>query len=350
MAKELKLRYVNELAGTFVLATLLVVIAGVILVGRAQGWFTPVGHVTLNLPEAGSLGLERGAAVLILGTSAGTIDDITVTDDGRMVATASIRRDFMRFVREDSVAVIRMTLGVGDAYVEISRGSGAALPAAEPTIPALADEGPTQAIGELTTAIRKEVVPTLQELRRGLHQYSQLAAELRDPAGPFQESLARIRDITAQVDSGQGLAGRLLRDEQWADDVEGLLTKLDAAAGETERLVAALRQSADRVPKIGDSVDAQIAELTKLTAETRTTLRAAQVVLKNMEGATAEMPETVRAVNRTMQELPALVLQANETLRQTQRLVEAMQRNWLISPGIGEDAPARLRPGQAGGP
>jgi hypothetical protein len=50
-----------------------------------------------------------------------------------------------------------------------------------------------------------------------------------------------------------------------------------------------------------------------------------------------------------MQDLPALVLQANETLRQTQRLVEAMQRNWLIGPYVGDEAAGHLRPGQAGG-
>jgi phospholipid/cholesterol/gamma-HCH transport system substrate-binding protein len=348
MAKPFKLRYVNEIAGTFVLAFVLLVLGGVILVGRAQRWFTPVQRITLVLPPEGSLGLERGATVLVMGTSAGTVNDITVRGDGQMVAELRVRQDFMRFVRADSRVVIKRTLGVGDAYIEIGRGTTGVVPNSG-SMQAVADQGPSQAMEELTTAIRVEVVPALQELRHSLQEYGKLAEELRNPKGTFQVAIGRVGQVAGDMNGGEGLAGRLLHDRKMADEVEGLLTKLTASAEQTQALIADLRETSGRMPKIADSVEAQIRELSTLTAQTRETLAEAQGVLKDMRATTAQLPGTVKAVDRTVADLPALVMQANETMRQTQRLVEAMQRNWLISPYVGDEAAGRLRPGQAGG-
>jgi phospholipid/cholesterol/gamma-HCH transport system substrate-binding protein len=349
MAKPFNLRYVNEIAGAFVLGAVVLCIGAIFVVGRAQRWFTPVRTMTLVLPAEGSLGLERGASVMVLGTSAGTVNDITVSEDGRMLATIDVRADFMRFIRANSIAIIRRTFGVGDAYVEISRGTGPALPTFQPAIKAIADAGPTQAVEQLTTAVREEVVPTLRELRVSLLEYRKLAASLQDPNGALQASLVHFQSIAADMDKGDGLAGRLLRDPGMADKAQALLDRLNSSAEQTQQLIAELRQTSARLPKIADSADTQLRELTALTAQTRETLQQAQGVLKNIQSSTTQLPETMKAVDQTAQDLPALLLQANETLRQTQRLAEAMQRNWLLGSSVSPDSPARLRPSQAGG-
>src|SRR4051812_7011229 len=123
MAKQFKSAYANSLAAAFVFVILMLVGLTVVLVGRAQRWFQPVRPLTILLPEEGSLGLREGADVLILGTNVGSVNAIRVNEQGGMEADVSIRRDFSRYVRADSVAVVRRTFGVaGDAYVEISRG------------------------------------------------------------------------------------------------------------------------------------------------------------------------------------------------------------------------------------
>jgi len=46
-----------------------------------------------------------------------------------MEAQANIRRDFFRFVRADSSAVVKRKFGVaGDSFFEITRGQGKPLP------------------------------------------------------------------------------------------------------------------------------------------------------------------------------------------------------------------------------
>src|SRR4051812_34337380 len=107
MEKSFKFRHVNALTGAFVLAAALLVVAGVIFSGHSQRWFARTYAFDVLLPESGAAGLRRGDAVLILGVSAGLVDDIIVSEDGRMKAHVKIRRDFERFVRVDSSASIK---------------------------------------------------------------------------------------------------------------------------------------------------------------------------------------------------------------------------------------------------
>ena len=73
MNKPFKFRYVNEIVGVFVLVVVAALIVGIILAGRAQEWFVPVHHLVLDFPEEGSLGLQKGAEVQILGTPVGVV-------------------------------------------------------------------------------------------------------------------------------------------------------------------------------------------------------------------------------------------------------------------------------------
>ena len=71
MAKPFRFRYVNEIVGGFVMLVVALLVVGVILAGNAQEWFTPVHVVRISFPEAGSLGVQKGAAVMIMGTEVG---------------------------------------------------------------------------------------------------------------------------------------------------------------------------------------------------------------------------------------------------------------------------------------
>lgn len=129
MEERFKFRHVHTITGTFVLVVLGVLITALVFAGRSQRWF--IGNVTLRivLPEAGAAGIRQGSEVYFLGTLMGTVSDVSVDPAGRMEAQVNIRRDFFRFVRADSSAVVKRKFGVvGDAYFEITRGHGQPLP------------------------------------------------------------------------------------------------------------------------------------------------------------------------------------------------------------------------------
>ena len=126
--RQPKFRYTNETVGLFVLITLLIFVAGLIYSGQVRKWFNPGETLKVVLPDEGLFGLTEGSAVEILGTRAGEVRDIVINPDQKIHANVRIDSDMAVFVRSDSKAAIRMTFGIaGDAYLEITRGTGAPL-------------------------------------------------------------------------------------------------------------------------------------------------------------------------------------------------------------------------------
>ncbi len=295
MSKPFKFRYVNEIVGTFVLLVVAALIAGIILAGRAQDWFEPVHEIRLEFPEEGSLGLQRGAEIQILGATVGRVGKIRVKEDGSMYTTLAIKGDFIRFVREDSRAIVKKKLVVtGDAFVEITQGRGAPL-GEEPVMRAERDTEIIELAQELIKDVQEAVLPLLEE-------YTKLAADLRDENKALMKTLANVEVITRGLAEGEGSAGVLLRDPAAAREIEALLSELRA-------------------------------------------------VLADIKETTARLPAMAATVGGEVDALPGTVVQVNETLRESERLIQGIQQHWLIRKYVPSDRLPDMIPAiQAGGP
>jgi phospholipid/cholesterol/gamma-HCH transport system substrate-binding protein len=351
MAKQFKSAYANSLAAAFVFIILMLVGLTVVLVGRAQRWFQPVRPLTILLPEEGSLGLREGADVLILGTNVGSVNAIRVNEQGGMEADVSIRRDFSRYVRADSVAVVRRTFGVaGDAYVEISRGNGAPLPDKGASIKCASDQAPTAMVGETLDQIRNEAVPALKELRVAIVEYTRIAQEFRDPKNEMHQVIARVNNIAAALDKGEGLAGRLLKDPTLADRSEALLAKATTASDQLQSTLTDARKLVANLTETADTIKADAKNVRILMAQAHDVLDGSKDVVQDMRRTTAKLPDLIAAVTRTADSLPAMVLQVQDTFRQVGRLVEGAQKSWLVRGYMSPDDPGgRIRPDAVGG-
>jgi phospholipid/cholesterol/gamma-HCH transport system substrate-binding protein len=336
MSKPFKFRYASELAGAFVLIALLLVIGGIALAGRARGWFTQTDQLTLRLPEQGSMGLKPGADVVILGSTVGSVRNISITPEGQMLATITVRSDFARFVCTDSKARVRSKV-IGETYVEFERGRGQ--PVNESTVIQVEPDL------DIMQEIRAEVVPAIQELKAAAAEYRMLAADLRDPKGNLQQTVARLNGIVDSVDKGEGLVGRLMKDPELAQTASKMSQLLD----QLNALMRDLNKTAATLPEIASNANEQTKKLPAMMQETQSAIADLRVILKDVSRSTAEMPETVRAIRQTSEGLPGLVLQMQETMRQIQRLVEGIQRSFLVNPYMDADAPAgRIAPDRAG--
>ncbi len=281
MNKPFKFRYVNELAGTFVLVAVAALLAGIILAGRAQGWFEPVHTVRLQFPAEGSLGLQPGAEVQILGTTVGQLRRIDVEDDGLMAGELVIKGDFFQFVRADSRAVVKKKFGIaGDAFVEITQGTGAALPE-DAELQATKDTELIEIAQNILKQIEEATVPAIRE-------YTALAADLRNAEGPLMKLLSNLESLSGGLQRGEGSVGQLLRDPKAAQEVESILCKVNDALAQVNK------------------------------------------VLADVKAATVQLPPMAARVGDEVEDLPGLVAQTQVTLREAERLVEGIQQHWLI--------------------
>jgi phospholipid/cholesterol/gamma-HCH transport system substrate-binding protein len=310
MEKRFKFRNVNELNGLLVLSVLALVLAGVIFSGHSQRWFSPKYTFDVLLPEEGASGLRTGADVFILGVSVGVVNDIIVSDDGRMRARVKIRRDFARFVRTDSTASIKKVFDVaGDSYLEITRGAGAALPARNPEVACLALEDSFGRMEHMLADLHSALMPVVKKAGVGLDEWTQLGGDLRKNGEQLHELIAQLHGLATEVEQGKGTVGTLITDNSLAEDARRLLARANETMGELQEMATNLNGAA-----------------------------------KNVQTGTTRLPEITDAMANEAKDLPGLVLQTQVSMRELERLIEAMQRNWLVRKYVDKTDPPPLRP------
>jgi phospholipid/cholesterol/gamma-HCH transport system substrate-binding protein len=310
MEKRFKFRHVNELTGLLVLGVLALVLAGLIFSGHSQRWFARKYTFDVLLPEEGALGLRPGADVIILGVSAGLVDDISVGDDGRMTASVKIRRDFARFVHVDSTASIKKVFGVaGDSYMEITRGIGAKLPSHQPEITCFVAEDSLDRMEKMLADLHSGLMPVVKKAGDGFDEWTKLGGDLRTNGEQLGRLVARLDNLVTGVEQGKGTAGKLLTDTSLADDAQKLLVRANEA----------MSQLQDVETNLG-------------------------VAVKNVQDGTARLPEITDAAANEAKDLPGLVLQTQVSMRELERLIEALQRTWLVRKYINKTNPPPIHP------
>jgi phospholipid/cholesterol/gamma-HCH transport system substrate-binding protein len=305
--QRFKFRHVNEITGTVVLGIIAVLIAAVVWTGYSQRWFRSRVTLRIVLPEAGAAGVRQGSEVYFLGTMVGTVSDVLVDAAGRMEARANIRRDFFRFVRADSSAVVKKKFGVaGDAYFEITRGEGQ--PLAEKNAFIVCRDLPVS-VEAAIEELRSAALPVFEKLSTGLDTWTALGTNLIQTQHRLEQLLVRLDHIVAAVERGEGTAGKLITDPALAEQAAELLTRANETMAELRRV------------------------MTNLNAAVR-----------NVQDGTARLPEITDALANEAKDLPGLVLQTQIAVRELERLIEAVQRHWLVRKYVNKTNPPPLRP------
>jgi phospholipid/cholesterol/gamma-HCH transport system substrate-binding protein len=311
MEERFKFRRVNEVTGTFVLVVVVALIAAVVWTGRSQRWFKSRVTLRIVLPETGAAGIRQGSEVYFLGTLVGSVSDVVVDTTGRMEAEANIRRDFFRFVRADSSAVVKKKFGVaGDSFFEITRGQGQPLPEKNASI--VCNEEFQNALEAAIEDIRRDTLLVLKKTSAGLETWTTLGSNLITSRERLDQLVGRLDHIADDLQQGKGTAGKLLTDTAVADDAQKLLARANEAMSELQGVV--------------------------------TNLNAA---VKNVQNGTARLPEITGAVADEAKDLPGLVQQTQTSMRELERLIEAMQRHWLLRKYVNPTNPPPTRPSPA---
>ncbi len=307
MTGRFKFRRVNEITGIFVLVVVAVLIAAVVWTGHSQRWFKSRVTLRIVLPEAGAAGIRQGSEVYFLGTLVGSVSDVIVDPTGRMEAEANIRRDFFRFVRVDSSAVVKREFGLaGDAYFEITRGQGRPLPEKNAFIDCRELPGTVETAIE---EVRSAALPALQKMSVGLNTWTALGTNLISTQERLEQLIDRMNNIVTGVQQGKGTAGKLITDPALADEMQQLMARANKVMGELQDVTTNL-----------------------------------DVAVMNVQNGTTRLPEITGAVANEAKDLPGLVRQTQASMRELERLVEAMQKTWLLRKYVNATNPPPLNP------
>lgn len=308
MAEPFKFRRVHEITGTFVLVVVAVLVAALVWTGRSQRWFRSKVPLRIVLPAAGAAGIRQGSEVYFLGTLVGSVTDVVVDGEGRMEALANIRHDFFLFVRSDSSAVVKMKFGVaGDSFFEITRGEGKPLPENDASI--VCKEQFQSALESAVEEVRAEALVVLKKFGVGLDAWTRLGTDLGETQQHLNRTAVQLENLATGLTQGQGTVGQLLTDPALANDAKRLLLRAHEAMGELQGVVTNLN-----------------------------------VAVQSVQAGTVRLPEIAASVADGAKDLPGLVQQTQTSMRELERLIEALQRHWLVRKYVNPTNPPSSRP------
>jgi phospholipid/cholesterol/gamma-HCH transport system substrate-binding protein len=177
--------------GLFLLTTLAILAACVLLVGRQESKFGSNYRVRSEFDNV--TGLSEGADVRVGGIRKGTVRSIQLPGrpDGKVTVAMDLAKETQSIVKQDSIASIQSEGLLGDKYVEISFGSV---------------ESARLKGGEII-----ESEPPLD-----ISDLFQKANQLLDTSQGALESIQGTTDnlnmITTKINTGQGTVGKLIND------------------------------------------------------------------------------------------------------------------------------------------
>lgn len=298
MNRAYKFRYANEVAGSFVLLGLFLLVIGIYLAGHAQGWFQQNLELRTRFDtKDGTFGLQEGAEVRILGALAGRVGEIVPSEDGGMETVFVIKGRFGQFIRDDSVAKVKKKFEVaGDAYVEITLGT--------PSRPVLRSRDFIQCVQD---------VELIQAARKMVDEFRAAAVPMLDE---FRAILSHVNGITGQLERKEGAAGKFIGDPALAATIEGVVT-------DVRRTSTQLPAVAQRLETVMTNLEAMSASLSMTAARFPEIAAGAGDVVRDVRHVSGSL--TGQAAN-----VEGVLFEAESALREVRLLVEGLQKHWIV--------------------
>jgi phospholipid/cholesterol/gamma-HCH transport system substrate-binding protein len=232
MPQHKEIQWAQLRVGIMVTASLIVLAAAIFLISGQIGFIARKYTLLAYFPTAE--GLRPGSAVDLAGIPAGNVSDIRVSpynDPRRSVEIhLKIMRRFQDQIRADSIANQTTAGLLGDAFIDITRGS--------PNQGVIPDNG---------------IIHSSQEA-----DIKQVEANANDVVANLNQLSQKLTDITDQITKGQGSIGKLLYDETFYN-------RLNQTLAATQSLVTGVQNGQGTLGKL--AVDPAVYNKTEATLD-----------------------------------------------------------------------------------
>jgi phospholipid/cholesterol/gamma-HCH transport system substrate-binding protein len=172
--------------------------------------------------------------------------------------------------------------------------------------------------------LRAKVLPIIDQTSRAVTALADLAESLRAPEGDFRQLIAGIETITAGLQRGEGVVGRLLTDSRLVDQLQATVSTTAALVDGLRPIVGELQKTARDVSALSGAARRQTEAIPGLIADANTTV--------------ASLRQITQDVSQTSPGLPALLAQTQQTTLELERLLLQLRSLWLLG-GSGQPPP-----------
>jgi phospholipid/cholesterol/gamma-HCH transport system substrate-binding protein len=260
--------------GILIVAGVVLFGLGLFLIGSSKQLFTH--HYSIYTEFNNIASITKGANVQVSGMDAGTVDNIEIpgTPSDKFRIELKVDEKFRHIIRQDSVATVATQGMVGNQFVEIKKGTDNS-PECNPGCTIKGQEAAS--ISQLMQQ-GNEIADQIKSTIKDLHGRADTAmGNITDLTGHADQAIKNVtpavqkiaangvrisgnaNEIVANVRSGKGAAGKLLMDQQTAQDVTTMMSNAkqttanaDDAAAKADKMIADIQEK--DIPKVDQTV------------------------------------------------------------------------------------------------
>ena len=310
--KDPRFQLLSLKVAAFVLSGLLVLTGVFVALGISRDLF--VKTVPIHVQVGNSLEFKKHMAVMLSGFKIGSVSSLTLTDTANVDVVLDIEEPYMKWIRRDSVARIRQEGYIGDAYVEVSRGS--------PEQQQVYAEGeilfiPGTDLEAMAEDMRKRVLPIITDVATITHNLSAPDGDFNKTLSNLRQSTERLKGTLIEVDKTLKNSQQLMSASTAAinEDVRPLLHQgQQAATAATSTLnnlnqtTAALQQ---QLPPLLHKVDRSLDDVNQMTHQLQGTVSA---VAPQLPALVSQGGKLMQQGGQTLQDSDALLYDSQRTL------------------------------------
>ncbi|MDD5284256.1 MAG: MlaD family protein [Desulfuromonadaceae bacterium] len=300
-----RFKYLERKIGFFMAFALLGIAVALVLYGVQKDYFTP--SYTLRFTADRGTGFSKGMSVKLSGFRIGRVTSISLNEQAMVDINVEVDKKYRTWIRNDSTIKLVKEGLVGDSILDVS-------------------------VGSLDRPELKDGETVLYVKTKGLDE---MAQEIADKVKPV---LFEVRDIIGYINNPDGDLKRAIH------NIEVLTRNLDGTRDQTDKLLVSLNGSLDRISNkavaVLDSANHKIdaldisPALTKINSTIDSIDKKIPPLLDKADNTLAELAKLSRET-RVLSEsafpkIPGLLSQAEDVLFSTDRLINAMQNSWLF--------------------
>lgn len=297
--------------GAFVLGGLVLFVLAVFLIGSENNIFSRTFNISAEFKNVE--GLKEGDNVWLSGVKIGTVKEVRIASEGKVIVKLSLKDRQSEFIRKDATASIGSDGLVGNKIVVIRPGTA------------------NELIAE-NDVINTTSPPDTQELIN-------IAKDVGDNTKSLTADLSAIAD---KISKGQGIVGELLTDGALAQELRTAVTNLSQASGNTahasselHKMLYEMRNGNGLVPSLirdtayANTFKQSLASIQQVTAN-------AQTVTDNLQALSVKMNEDDNAIGALLNDkatgdrIKNTIENAENATEKLDQNMEALQHNFLF--------------------
>ncbi|MFC6998492.1 MlaD family protein [Rufibacter roseus] len=266
----------SVVVGIFVLLAILILVAGIFVLGGQQKRFAETIEVSALFEDV--TGLKKGNHVIYSGVRVGVVNSIKLVENSKIAVTMSIEESARRFIHNDAFAKVGSESLIGNKTVVVYGGTE--------TAPAIEDGAILRTEEQLST---EEMMQTLQENNKNL-----------------QAITNDVKQLSSSLVKGEGLAGALLTDERLANNFRTIVANLERTSASSVRASQALTRFTNKLNTEGGLADELLTDTVVYNRLKRTAAELEQT-MATASALTAKINNTASKLNTTDNALGVLL-------------------------------------------